>query len=250
MTTPSEPDNGQPAEGVNLGKGDAAGDAPSDPAADAPFDPYRFGKPDHPIPAEYAPPGYTGPVTPPPSPYEQPNPFGPPAPYGSQPSNPFNNPPGTPYGGAGQQAPQLPPQQPYQYPPTPYGQPGPYGPSAPGPYGPPPGYHGYGQQRTGNGKAIAALVLGILSIVMFWLTIFDAIFVILALIFGLIALSESKRANGNGRGMAIAGLVCTAVGALAATIFTVVIVHAANQCGGINNSDVPGWDQCVRDHIG
>ena len=32
------------------------------PAGEAPFDPYRYGRPDHPIPAEYAPPGYTGPI--------------------------------------------------------------------------------------------------------------------------------------------------------------------------------------------
>jgi hypothetical protein len=231
MTTPSEPDDGQPAEGVNLGKGESA----SEPAGEAPFDPYRFGLPDHPIAAEYAPPGYTGPVTPAPTPYDQPNPFGS-APYGTPPSNPFNNPPGTPYGTA--------PQQPHQYPPMPYGTYGPYGPGGP----PPPGYHGYAQRRTG--KAVTALVLGILSIVMFWLTILDAVFVILALIFGLIALGETKRGNGEGRGMAIAGLACAVAGAVAATVFTVVIVHAANQCGGIDNRNAPGFDQCISDQFG
>jgi hypothetical protein len=217
MTTPSAPDNGEPTEGVNLGKGD--------PTGEAPFDPYRFGKPDHPIPAEFAPPGYTGPVAPPPSPY-------PPAPSqwpppGEQ-ANPFSNPPGTPYGG----------QQPYQYPPAP-----------PGPYGPPPPYPGY-QPRRSSGKAVAALVLGIMSIVFCWLSFFDAIFVILGLIFALLALSETKALGGSGRGMALAGLVCTIVGAILATVITVLIVHAVNQCGGFSNSNAPGWDQCVRDHFG
>ena len=221
MTTPSDRDNGQPTERVNLEKGD--------PTSEAPFDPYRFGKPDHPIPAEYAPPGYTGPVTPAAGPYEAPNPFGPP-PYGGQPTNPFSNPPGTPYGG---------PQQHYQYPPTPYG------PGAP----PPPMYHGYAPPRSSNGKAVASLVLGILSIVMFWLTIFDSVFIVLALIFGLIALSETKSGAGHGRGMAIAGLVCTAVGTLAATVFTVLIVHAANQCGGFSNNNTSVFQDCVRHHL-
>lgn len=228
MTTPSAPENGEPTEGVNLGK--------EEPAAEAPFDPYRFGKPDYPVPAEYAPPGYTGPVappaTPPATPYGQPAqpPWG--APYGAPPGNPFNNPPGTPYG-----EPQPPPSQ---YPVVPPGQ---YGP-------PPPMYHGYAPPRTGSGKAVAALVLGIASILFCWLSFFDAVFVIPGLIFAIIAISETKPPATTGRGMAVAGLVCTIVGALLATVFTVVIIHAANACGGFSNSNQPGWDTCIRNHIG
>jgi hypothetical protein len=50
------------------------------------FDPYRFGRPDHPIPPEYAPPGY---VPPAPTPVQAPPPF----PYGYPPP-----PPAYPYG--------------------------------------------------------------------------------------------------------------------------------------------------------
>jgi hypothetical protein len=228
MTTPSEPGNGEPPEGVNFGK-----PSQGEPPSETPFDPYRFGKPDHPIPAEYAPPGYTGPVIPPAGagPYAQPNPWAPP---GEQPDNPFSNPPGTPYGGY---------QQPYQYPTTP--PPGPYG------YGPPPPpYHGYGQPRAGNGKAVAGLVLGILSILFFWLFFFDGIFVILGLIFSILGISESKLPGAGGRGMAVAGLVCTIIGAILATIFTVLVIHAANACGGFSNSNQTGWETCFRDHLG
>jgi hypothetical protein len=219
MTTPSGPDNEQPTEGVNLGKGD--------PAGEAPFDPYRFGKPDHPIPAEYAPPGYTGPTIPAGAPYGH----WPPQPLTPQQQNPFSNPPGTPYG---------PPQQPYQYPPQ-----GPYGPGAPLP----PPYHGYVQPKTGSGKAVAGLVLGICSIIFCWLSFFDAVFVILGLIFSLIALSEAKRAGVGGRGMAAAGLICTIVGAILAVIITVVLVRAINECGGFGNSNDPAFNQCVRHNI-
>jgi hypothetical protein len=231
MTTPDDPERNQSSEGVDLSKGESA--------ADAPFDPYRFGKPDHPIPAEYAPPGYTGPVIPaqPPAP-----PWG--APPGMAPGNPFSNPPGTPY--------------------APYGtdpgaqQPGPY-PPPPGQYpqyGPPPGYYpptpqyGYSPRPVagGNGKAVAALVLGIGSIVFCWLIFFDAALVIPGIIFSLLALSEAK-ARGAGRGMALAGLVCSIVGAALATVLTVLIVHAANQCGGFNNSNEPGFNHCVRDNF-
>lgn len=223
MTTPPEPDNGEPREGVNLGKPQS-----SEPSGETPFDPYRFGKPDHPIPAEYAPPGYTGPVVPPPGPY------GPPPPqFASQPYDPYGHQPG-----------------PYSQPP--YGRPSPYQyPYAqPGQYAPPP-YHSYGQPRPGNnGKAIAGLVLGISSIVLCFLSFFDGVLVVLGLIFSLIGMSETKRPGTSGRGLAVAGLICTIVGAALATLFSVLIIHAANQCGGFDNSDAPGWDQCVRDNFG
>lgn len=210
MTTPSEPDNGEPREGVNLGK--------DDPTSDAPFDPYRFGKPDHPIPAEYAPPGYTGPVIPPPSPY------GPPPP-------PYVSPQEGPYGG---------PPSPYQYP---YLQPGQYGPT-------PPPYHGYAQPRAGsNGKAIAGLALGIASIVFCFFSVLDAIPVILGLVFSLIGISETKAPGTSGRGMAVAGLVCTIVGALLATLITVWYLSAVNNCGGLDQRDTPGFNTCVQDHL-
>ncbi len=222
MTTPSDSESGQPPrEGVDLGK--------ADPAADAPFDPYRYGKPDHPVPAEYAPPGYTGPTAPAPTPYGQPaNPYNP-YPAGPETQNPFNNPPGTPYGG----------QAPYQYPP-----PG-YGPGVP----PPPPYHSYVQPRTGNGKAIAALVLGICSIVFCWLSVFDSVFIILALIFGLLALNDAKNGRAGGRGLAIGALCCVVVGALLATIISIKVFHAIDQCGGFDQSSSSSFNQCLRDHI-
>jgi hypothetical protein len=189
------------------------------PEEEPPFDPYRFGKPDHPIPAEYAPPGYTGPVTPTAAPYGQP------ASYPQQP----------PYAGGPNPYPQ---QQPYpQYPQYPYGAP------------PPPQFHGYVQPRTGNGKAIAGMVLGIGSIVLCWLSFFDAVFVVSGLTLSILALNETKQRPDNGRGMAIAGLVCSIIGAVLATVLTLVVVHAANQCGGFSNDTSASWSQCVRSHL-
>jgi uncharacterized protein DUF4190 len=241
MTTPSDPENAQfPREGVDLGKSApppyAEPGASKDPGGEAPFDPYRFGKPDHPIPAEYAPPGYTGPVAPARQPYGgPPNPYAPP-PAGAGQDNPFANPPGTPYGAAHGGQP------PYQYPPQGYV------PGAPGAPLPPP-YHGYAQPTGSNGKAIAALVLGILSIVFCWLSVFDGIFVVLALIFGLIALSETKGNRRTGRGLAVAGLVCMIVGALLATIISVKVFSAIDKCGGLNQSDRSTFNQCIRDNL-
>jgi hypothetical protein len=187
-------------------------------AAEAPFDPYRYGAPEHPVPPEYAPPGY-------------------------QPPLPMTD----PYAGAGHQGqpPGYPPiQQPYP------GAPGAYpGPYAGGPYGYPPPYTGqYPQPKTGNGKATAGLVLGIVSIVFFWTSFFDAIPVVLGLIFGFLGLSESKRTN-SGRSSAMAGIICSAIGAALAIILTVVIISRLQTCFNNYNSGTSEFNSCVRHHI-
>jgi hypothetical protein len=207
-------------EGVDLTKGTTP-----PPAADEPFDPYRFGRPEHPIPAEYAPPGYTGPTIPPAS-----RPYGP-AGYGAGGDQSYGGPPPTPYGGP----PSYGPGQPPRYPD--FGAP------------PPPPYHGYPMPPARSGKAVAALVFGILSIVLCFLSFFDGVFVVLGLVFGVVALNESRTRNAGGRGLAVAGVVCSIIGALLATVLTVLLVHAANQCGGFQNDNSDQWQTCVRNHI-
>jgi hypothetical protein len=117
-----------------------------------PFDPYRYGKPDYPVPPEYAPPGY---VPDPPAQPLPPHPYYGPSPYGSMPP---------PYAG------------------------GPYPP--PGQYPGPPLF--YPPQQGSSGLAITSLVLGILSIFASILFFFDAVFVILALVFGIVAVRGRK----------------------------------------------------------
>jgi hypothetical protein len=182
------------------------------------FDPYRFGAPEHPIPPEYAPPGYQ------PPPHLQ---YQPPAPFGQA---------GAPH----PQQPQAP-----QYPQQPYGPQYPQFPAVP----PPPPYGQYPQPRTGNGKAIASLVLGIASIVFCWLSILDALFVVLAVIFGLIALNEAKRKpSGEGRGMAISGIACAVVGAILATILTFVIYNKFRDCINLGTGS-SAYKQCISNHM-
>ncbi len=58
-----------------------------------------------------------------------------------------------------------------------------------------------------NGFAIAALVLGISSFIA-WICCLHVLTCILAVVFGIIALSQIKKTGAPGRGMAITGLVC------------------------------------------
>ena len=99
--------------------------------------------------------------------------------------------------------------------------PGPGAPGYPG-YGyPPPGpmyYPGYPVRRT-NGLSIAALVCGICGFLYF-------IPAILGVIFGIIGLRQIKREGTDGKGMAIAGIVCG--GAWLALLLVIIIAVAAS----------------------
>jgi hypothetical protein len=173
--------------------------------AQPPFDPYRYGAPEHPVPPEYAPPGYAPPPVTAPPPYPA-----------GQPGPGYAGPPyGAPYGG-----PQL-------------------------PYATPPMYHQYPQPHARDGKAIAALVLGILSIVFFWTTLLDLLLIVPAVVFIALAMSNSKRGGGN-RGMAVGGLVCVIIGCLAAATFTVFVVKRINSCSDRYRSGTSQYDHCIR----
>jgi hypothetical protein len=73
-----------------------------------------------------------------------------------------------------------------------------------------------------NGKSIAALVMGILSIMIPYLGFLIGI---VAIIFASISLKEIKLRMEQGRGLAIAGLVCGIIGtAIYAIIFLFLLV--------------------------
>lgn len=86
---------------------------------------------------------------------------------------------------------------------------------------PHPNYYQPIQRRT-NTKAITALVLGILAIAVPYL---GFIIGIVAIVISRMASNEIKRTGEDGKGMAIAGLVCGIVGtALYAIIILFVII--------------------------
>lgn len=83
---------------------------------------------------------------------------------------------------------------------------------------------GYVQPQS-NGLAVASLVLGILSILFVWIPFIGLVSWILApigLVLGLVALNKP-----SGKGMAIAGAICSGVGLLGCIGWVVLIGAAA-----------------------
>ncbi len=186
------------------------------------FDPYRFGAPEHPVAPEYAPPGYRPPQQAPPAPQYPPQ----------QQPPPYYPPPGSGYTAS-------PPPPPHYgaTPPPGYG----YGPPGQPFYGPP--------AAPKTGKAVASLVLGIASIPLAILSLLDVIPVVLAVVFGIIALNQAARTPGrDGRAMAISGIVCGAVGAVLAILLTAFYIHVSNQCDQYPSGSSE-FSQCVRDQF-
>jgi hypothetical protein len=211
MTTPPPEDPEQRDRGAE--SWDRPADEPvsfDKPAAEPPFDPYRFGAPEHPVPPEYAPPGYR-----PPPPSQQPPPQQPPPPQQQPYYTPYPGQP--PYPGSG-----------YQYPPPPYGQ--------------------YPALRAGNGKATAALVLGIVSIVFCWTSVFDVVPVVLAIVFGILGRNEAKR-GATGRGLATAGLVCGVIGAILAVVVSIFIYNRIKPCLDNFESGTSDYNTCIQERF-
>jgi hypothetical protein len=161
--------------------------------------------------------------------------------YG-QPQQPYQD----PYAQPGQQPQQPAYQDPYAQPPAdPYAQPpvsgtpyptsgNPYPTSGANPYPTSPGaYPGYGQPAYGqpgygpapsgsNTLAIVGLILGILSIPMsccFYVGILPGA---AGIVLGVLGQKKAAEMNGSGKGMALAGLICGAVG-VALSLFWIVL---------------------------
>ncbi|MEZ0113007.1 hypothetical protein ABH920_007032 [Catenulispora sp. EB89] len=110
----------------------------------------------------------------------------------------------------------VPPQYPQgSYPPPNY-PPSNYPPSNyPQGYAPqlyPGGYYGPPmlRQQT-SGMAVTGMVMGILSLVLFWASLLGPLLALLGIVFSSVGLSQSSKPGFTGKGMAIAGLVCSLI---------------------------------------
>ncbi|MEU6891254.1 DUF4190 domain-containing protein [Streptomyces sp. NPDC046557] len=183
-------------------------------------------------PAAAAPPVYGYPAQPDPGGYGYPGaptPAGPPA-YGGQP--PYGGPPG--YGG----------QPPYGGPP---GYPG-Y-PTAAGYPGYGPGYPGYPQPS--NGLGIAAFVLGLLSLVACFTLVGPLVFGIVAVVLGALARGKAGRGEATNGGLALAGLICGAVGIVLGAALTLFLILGPGYSSDSGDTDYPGpsSDSRVQERI-
>ncbi|MEP6759197.1 MAG: DUF4190 domain-containing protein [Actinomycetota bacterium] len=95
------------------------------------------------------------------------------------------------------------------------------------PVGPPPPPPAPPAMQPSNGMAVASLVLGILSIVMFFTVVPPFILGGLAVIFGILGFSKAKQGAPN-KGLAIAGLICGAMGIVSAIAFIALVVTAGH----------------------
>lgn len=93
----------------------------------------------------------------------------------------------------------------------------------PTPQPPPPPVGPPSQPIPTNGLAIAALVLGILSVVLLWTVWGGFVLGVLAIVFGAIGLSKAKDGAPN-KGQATAGLVLGIVGLIGTVLFVTLIL--------------------------
>lgn len=83
----------------------------------------------------------------------------------------------------------------------------------------------YGTAPPTNGYATAALVLGILSLLLFWAFGVGVILGILAVVFGILGRNRAKEmASGGNQGRATAGIVTGVLGTIGGGLFIVLIV--------------------------
>jgi len=70
---------------------------------------------------------------------------------------------------------------------------------------------------TGNGMAVAGLVLGLCALVLCWIPFLNWVLALLGIVFGGVGMSRAKQRGGRGFGLAVAGLICAVIGAAIGT---------------------------------
>ena len=135
-----------------------------------------------------------------------------------------------------------------QYPTQPGQPPGQYPGQPPGQYaGQPPGQYPAARRR--NGMGTAALVLGVVALVLVLLLLFSpigAFLGLLAVLFGILGLIRANRGEADNRGQAVAGLVTGAIALLVGVFFTISIgVWFSTHVNDFNR-----FGQCIDDAVG
>ncbi|WP_217168941.1 DUF4190 domain-containing protein [Streptomyces sp. AC512_CC834] len=94
--------------------------------------------------------------------------------------------------------------------------------------------------RRGNGMAIAALVLGILAVLLFWTVIGGVVLGLLALIFGIIGARRARGGRAPHRAMSVVAAVLGALGVIASVV--IIAIGASI----LNSDEFKDFDDCVQ----
>jgi hypothetical protein len=78
-----------------------------------------------------------------------------------------------------------------------------------------------------SGMSVAGMVLGIITLVGFWIPIGSVILGVLAVALSGAGMAQTGKPGYSGRGMAITGLVCGIVGLIPSVLFMVAFISAA-----------------------
>lgn len=105
---------------------------------------------------------------------------------------------------------------------------------------------GYGapMRRARNGFGIAALILGLLALVLSWTIIGGIVLGLLALILGMLGRARVKRGEATNGGLSVAGIVLGIIGLLIAIGILTFGVSILNSPAGQN------YQQCIEESAG
>ena len=105
---------------------------------------------------------------------------------------------------------------------------------------------GYGapMRRARNGFGIAALILGLLALLLSWTIIGGIVLGLLALIFGVLGRARVKRGEATNGGLSVAGIVLGIIGLLIAIGIVVFGVSILNSPAGQD------YQQCIEQSAG
>jgi hypothetical protein len=103
-----------------------------------------------------------------------------------------------------------------------------------------PGNYGQSPARRRNGFGVAALILGLLALVLSWTIIGGIVLGALALIFGLLGRARAKRGEATNGGMSIAGLALGVIGLLISIGLIAFGVSILNSPAGRD------YQQCIQ----
>ena len=112
---------------------------------------------------------------------------------------------------------------------------------------------GYGGPAPRNGFGLAALILGILALLACWIPYVGVVIGLVGLILGIVGRSRVRKGLANNGGIALAGIITSALGLLASLVVTILVTWVLSQSGTYAQcvqeagNDRAAIDRCAQD---